>query len=85
MGVPVTKTTPIYVDNMGVVVNATNPASALNKKAVALSYHYVREHVANGIIDIRKIDSKENYADLYTKALPRGEHHSFFYQYQRNG
>ena len=85
MGIPVKTATPIYVDNMGVVLNATNLSSSLNKKTVALSYHFVREPVANRVIHIRKIDTKDNYADSYTKALLRQEHHSFYYQYQRNG
>ncbi len=43
MGVKVETATPIWVDHMGVVLNATDPASSLNKKWVALSYHFVRE------------------------------------------
>eukprot|EP00957_Ditylum_brightwellii_P178582 13603464-Ditylum_brightwellii.AAC.1 len=48
MGIMVSKSTPIFVDNMGVVLNATNPGSTLSKKSVALAYHFVREHVACG-------------------------------------
>ena len=81
MGIPVKTATPIYVDDMGVVLNTTNPGSSLNKKTVALSYYFVREHVANRVIHIREIDTKDNYADSYTKALLRQEHHSFYYQY----
>ena len=85
MRVPVTKATPLYVDNMGVVINATDLGSTLNKKTVALAYHFVREHVANDVIDIRKVKSEDNYADPFTKALTRQSHHSFYYQFQRNG
>jgi hypothetical protein len=80
MGIEVSKPTPIFVDNMGVVLNASNPGSTLNKKSVALSYHFVREHVANDVIEIRKIDSADNYADPFTKALNSGDHHDFFYE-----
>ena len=41
MGINLSKPTPRFVDNMSVVLNATNPSSALNKKTVALSYHLV--------------------------------------------
>ena len=84
MGVKVSKATPIYVDNMGVVLNASNPGSTLNKKAIALAYHFVREHQANSIISIRKIDTKDNYADPFTKALVSDEHHGFFYEFMCN-
>jgi hypothetical protein len=54
MGVQVSKSTPIFVDYMSVVLNASNPGSTLNKKSDALSFHFVREHVANSMAEIRK-------------------------------
>ena len=78
LGVAITKPTPIYVDNMGVVLNCTNPASPLNKKMTALAYHFVREHQANKVIEIRKIRSEDNYADPFTKALTNEDFHGFF-------
>ena len=47
MGIKVYKPTPVFVDNMSVVLNVTNPGSTLNNKTVALGYHFIREHVAN--------------------------------------
>jgi hypothetical protein len=52
MGIQVSKPTPIWVDNMGVVLNASNPGSTLNKKHIALAYHFVRENVANNVVEI---------------------------------
>ena len=62
MGIKISKPTKIFVDNMSVVINAANPASSLNKKAVALAYHFVRQHQAAGVIDIHHIRSEDNYA-----------------------
>ena len=84
MGVKVTKPTPIFVDNLSVVLNAQNPGSTLNKKWIALAYHFVREHVANGVVEIRKIDSADNYADPFTKAMNARDHGSFFNEYMCN-
>lgn len=84
MGIKVSSATSIWVDNMAVILNATNPGSTLNKKHVALAYHFVREHVANTIIDVRKIGSLDNYADPFTKALNSTEFHDFFYEIQQN-
>ena len=69
MGVKVTKPTKIFVDNKSVCINSSNPASTLNKKAIALAYHFVREHQAAGIVEIHYIKSEDNYADCLTKAL----------------
>ena len=69
MGVQISKATKIFVDNKSVFLNAANPASSLNKKAIALAYHSVREHQAGKVIDIRHIRSQDNYADCLTKSL----------------
>lgn len=69
MGVKVTKPTKIFVYNKSVCINSSNPASTLNKKAIALAYHFVREHQAAGIVEIHYIKSEDNYADCLTKAL----------------
>jgi hypothetical protein len=78
LGVKVSQSTPIWVDNMAVVLNATKPGSALNKKVIALAYHFVREHQSKSVVSIRKIDTKDNYADPFTKALNNTEFHAFF-------
>ncbi len=82
MGVPVSKATSIWVDNMSVILNATNPGSSFNKKHVALAYHFVREHVANEVVEIRKNDSVDNYADPFTKALNSTDFHNFYREIQ---
>jgi hypothetical protein len=84
MGITVSKPTNIWVDNMAVILNATNPGSTLNKKHVALAYHFVREHVANDVVEVRKVDSADNYADPFTKALNSKDFHDFFYELQSN-
>ncbi|MGH3055550.1 MAG: Ty1/Copia family ribonuclease HI, partial [Gaiellaceae bacterium] len=69
LGVPITRSTNLYGDNLGVIQNASNPDSSLKKKHTAISYHRVRECVAARIVDPFKILSGENYADMLTKAL----------------
>lgn len=78
MGVNVTKPTIIYGDNLSAIKNATNPGSQLQKKYLALAYHFCREHFSAGIVSIRKIPTKDNYADAFTKSLSSGEFHGLF-------
>ena len=84
MGVAVTKPTVIYGDNLSSITNATMPGSALKKKYLALSYHFCREHFSAGIVDIRKINGKDNYADAMTKALVSYEFHGFMNEIMEN-
>ena len=71
LGIPVSKPTVIYGDNLGVIQNAACADSQLKKKHVAISYHSVRESVAAGITQPIKIDGKYNFADINTKQIAR--------------
>ena len=84
MGVRVTKPSVIYGDNLSAITNTINPGSALKKKYLALAYHFCRENYSAGIVDIRKIDTKDNYADAFTKALASGEFHGFMNEIMEN-
>jgi len=68
-GVEVSDPTVIYCDNSSVVHNTTRPESVLKKKHNSIAYHKIREAVAAGYIDIQKIKSEDNLADLLTKVL----------------
>ena len=80
MGVDVDAPTIIYEDNQSVCMSSTNPGCTLNKKCVALSYHYVREHIANKVVTVRKIGTAHNYADPFTKAMNSTNHGDFIHE-----
>lgn len=84
MGVAVTKPVIIYGDNLSAITNTITPGSALSKKYLALSYHFCREYYSANVVDIRKIDTKENYADPFTKALVSNEFHGFMGEIMEN-
>jgi hypothetical protein len=84
MGVLISKPTAVYVDNKSVCINATNPASTLNKKSVALAYHFVRQHQAGKVVEISHIRSEDNYADILTKPLNSKAFKALIYEFMRN-
>jgi hypothetical protein len=67
MGIPLDGPAHIKVDNMSVFHNSTKPESVLKKKSNSIAYHYVRENVAAGAIDISHEPSETNLADMLTK------------------
>ena len=69
---------------MSVVISASNPATTLNKKHIALAYHFVREHTSAQVVNIVKIDSEENFADPFTKGMSSGDHGDFYQELMRN-
>ena len=69
LGVKVSRASLVCGDNLGVIQNCTLSESLLKKKHVAIAYHKSREAAAAGMIHPMKVLSKNNFADLLTKAL----------------
>jgi histone deacetylase 1/2 len=69
MGVPLDGPAWLFGDNMSVIKSGTIPASTLNKRHNALSYHTVRSAVAAGIVKLCHIPGAQNLADCLTKHL----------------
>lgn len=59
----------LYEDNSGAVLIAKYGNFTKNSKHIEVQYHYINENYEKGIIDIVKIDSKFNLADMLTKSL----------------
>jgi hypothetical protein len=73
MGIPIDGPTYVYWDSMSVLHNTSNPESTLKKKSNSIAYHLVRESIAMDEMRTGYVNTDENYADLMTKNLPRGE------------
>ncbi|MCP6497923.1 hypothetical protein NL476_28605, partial [Klebsiella pneumoniae] len=48
-----------------------------NSKHIEVQYHYINECYEKGIIDVIKVDSNENVADILTKSLSRAKFEKF--------
>ena len=62
----------LFEDNNGALELARAPRYRPRTKHIAIKYHHFREHVANKKISIHAIDTKEQIADQFTKALQQG-------------
>ena len=67
----------IYEDNSGAINIANNGNFTKNSKHIEIQYHFVHESVKEKLIDIQKIDSNENVADIFTKALSKEKFEKF--------
>ena len=61
----------MYEDNSGAIAIAKFGNFTKNSKHIEVQYHYINENYENGIIDIVKIDSEFNLADMLTKSLDK--------------
>ena len=69
LGVPLTGPTRILCDNEAVVKSCSLPGSPCDKKHVQISYHFIRECVTSGIIELYWVETKLNLSDVLTKQL----------------
>ena len=58
----------VYMDNNGAIVVETSPRMTPISKHIAVKYHWFSQHVGREFL-IRKIESKNQKADIFTKGL----------------
>ena len=61
---------PMYCDNESAVRLAYNAEFHQRTKHVLVRYHYIRQQVAEGKIEVKYISTTDQLADIFTKALP---------------
>jgi hypothetical protein len=74
LGFPIDGPIPIFADNQSSLAVAKNPQHHTRMKHIDIKWHWIREQVAKGQVDLRFIPTSENTADLLTKGLDRNKH-----------
>ena len=63
------KSIKVLVDNEGAINLAANPLSSARTKHIHIRFHFIRELVRTGTIALEHIPTKEQRADILTKAV----------------
>jgi hypothetical protein len=71
LGFAQTSATPLYCDNQGTIACTHDPQHHSRMKHIDLRFHFIRDCVQKGLIDVMHIPGVENVADLLTKPLMR--------------
>jgi hypothetical protein len=69
LGIKHSYTPVLWCDNLGATHLSANPTFHERMKHVEVDYHFVRERVAKGLLDIRFISTNDQVADGFTKAV----------------
>ena len=67
----ITKLVILYCDNTSAINISKNPMMHEITKHIAIKYHYVRELVEEKQVKMEYIHSREQIANIFTKALPK--------------
>jgi hypothetical protein len=74
---PPRRATLVFCDNVSAQYLATNPVQHQRTKHVEIDLHFVRDKVALGEVKVLHVPSQSQFADIFTKGLPRLLHEEF--------
>ena len=60
---------PVFCDSQSALHLATNPVYHSKTKHIDVKYHFVRQAISEGGVDLKKVHTKENCADMFTKPV----------------
>ena len=61
----------IRIDNQSAIALTRNPVFHGRSKHIHSRYHFIREYVENGVIEVEHVPGSQQKADILTKALGR--------------
>ena len=57
----------VFVDNQSAIKLAKNPVFHQRSKHINIKYHFIRNEIINGVVQIAYVQSCSNVADIFTK------------------
>ncbi|GJW30782.1 retrovirus-related pol polyprotein from transposon TNT 1-94 [Tanacetum coccineum] len=62
---------PLYCDNKSVIALCCNNVQHSRAKHIDVRYHFIKEQVENGIVEVYFVRTEYQLADIFTKPFPR--------------
>ncbi|GJT39075.1 hypothetical protein Tco_0938940 [Tanacetum coccineum] len=62
---------PLYCDDKSAIALCYNNVQHSRSKHIDMRYHFIKEQVENGVVELYFVKTEYQLADIFTKALPR--------------
>ncbi|GJY69536.1 hypothetical protein Tco_0472518 [Tanacetum coccineum] len=62
---------PLYCDNKSAIALCCNNVQHLRSKHIDARYHFIKEQVENGVVELYFVRIEDQLTDIFIKALPR--------------
>ncbi|GJT51840.1 retrovirus-related pol polyprotein from transposon TNT 1-94 [Tanacetum coccineum] len=62
---------PMYCDSKSVIAISCNPVQHSKTKHIDIRYHFIKEYIEKGTVELYFVETEYQLADLFTKALPK--------------
>ncbi|GJV48590.1 hypothetical protein Tco_1438802 [Tanacetum coccineum] len=62
---------PMYYDNKSVIALCCNNVQHSGSKHIDIRFHFIKEHVENGVIELYFVNTEYQLSDIFTKALAK--------------
>src|SRR5450759_1680207 len=82
MGMSLTKLSLVLINNASAITIAQNNMLSNKTRHIQTNFHFIKECVQDGILQIQHVSTHENPADMLTKPLPRDKINKFCNKHQ---
>ena len=77
LGISQSRVRILWCDNIGATYLSATPVFHARTKHIEVDFHFVRERVSQGLLQIRLVSTGDQIADGFTKPLPIRQLESF--------
>lgn len=63
----------LFIDNKSAIALCKNPVHHSRSKHIDTKFHYTREQIEDGVLEVEHVSTEEQLADILTKALGRNK------------